>query len=256
MKEFTRAQIIAAFAVMVAMQRDLNAMVSERWEANGYRWHRAIWIEIGEWMDQVGWKWWKRQDVDARQAQLEVVDIFHFLLSWAIENYREGNLLEILLRDGMFPANGKTLFDEDIDYKLDEPARPPSRKTNRQMLFAMTERLVHEITTTGDAEADWAQSDDLPVLPIVEWIALQITFEQLYTWYVAKNVLNSYRQNNGYKQGTYKKVNGGVEDNKFVETAMQAILEEPDFDIARLPAELLRRLDNWYKGHNEQPNAA
>ena len=62
MKEFTRAQIIAAFAVMVAMQENLNAMVTPNWANQGYDWKRAIWIEIGEWMDQIGWKWWKKQE--------------------------------------------------------------------------------------------------------------------------------------------------------------------------------------------------
>lgn len=35
----------------------------------------------------------------------------------------------------------------------------------------------------------------------------------MYELYLGKNVLNSFRQDNGYKEGTYQKEWNGVEDN-------------------------------------------
>jgi hypothetical protein len=42
------------------------------------------------------------------------------------------------------------------------------------------------------------------------------TFEDLYVGYISKNVLNTFRQDNGYQTGTYIKNWDGVEDNEYL----------------------------------------
>lgn len=45
---------------------------------------RAMQQEIAELIDSVPWKWWaKYQDFDEQNAKVEVVDLFHFLVSIA-----------------------------------------------------------------------------------------------------------------------------------------------------------------------------
>jgi len=45
---------------------------------------RAMGQEIAELTDSVPWKWWaKYQQLDEQNAKLEVVDLFHFLISLA-----------------------------------------------------------------------------------------------------------------------------------------------------------------------------
>ncbi len=45
---------------------------------------RAMQQEIAELVDSVPWKWWaKYQKFDAQNARVEVVDLFHFLISMA-----------------------------------------------------------------------------------------------------------------------------------------------------------------------------
>lgn len=45
---------------------------------------RAMTQEIAELTDSVPWKWWaKYQKFDAQNARVEVVDLFHFLISSA-----------------------------------------------------------------------------------------------------------------------------------------------------------------------------
>ena len=41
-----------------------------------------------------------------------------------------------------------------------------------------------------------------------------VNLYSLYESYIAKNVLNRFRQNNGYKEGSYKKIWNGREDNE------------------------------------------
>jgi hypothetical protein len=45
-------------------------------------------------------------------------------------------------------------------------------------------------------------------------IASQLDFDALYSAYVGKNVLNFFRQDNGYKDGSYIKNWSGREDNE------------------------------------------
>ena len=45
---------------------------------------RAMQQELAELTDSVPWKWWaKYQDFDKQNARVEVVDLFHFLISLA-----------------------------------------------------------------------------------------------------------------------------------------------------------------------------
>ena len=63
---------------------DTSAMTEEdktKWVLN---YTRAMTQEIAELTDSVPWKWWaKYQKFDEQNARVEVVDLFHFLISLA-----------------------------------------------------------------------------------------------------------------------------------------------------------------------------
>ena len=74
------------------LQRSLNERIGVRTEGMSEeeqtRWVlnycRALGQEIAELTDSVPWKWWaKYQKFDAQNARVEVVDLFHFLISLA-----------------------------------------------------------------------------------------------------------------------------------------------------------------------------
>ena len=51
-----------------------------------------------------------------------------------------------------------------------------------------------------------------------------MSFEQLYRGYVGKNVLNFFRQDNGYKDGSYRKHwHDGREDNEHLVEAVLSL---------------------------------
>lgn len=74
------------------MQEELNARIGvnlkdiseeeqTKWVLN---YTRAMQQEICELIDSVPWKWWaKYQEFDKQNARVEVVDLFHFLVSLA-----------------------------------------------------------------------------------------------------------------------------------------------------------------------------
>lgn len=74
------------------LQHDLNARIGvltdgmseeeqAKWVLN---YTRAMQQELAELVDSVPWKWWaKYQKFDAQNARVEVIDLFHFLISIA-----------------------------------------------------------------------------------------------------------------------------------------------------------------------------
>jgi dimeric dUTPase (all-alpha-NTP-PPase superfamily) len=74
------------------LQRELNERIGVRLddldEAGKAQWilnyTRAMQQELAELVDSVPWKWWaKYQQFDEQNARVEVVDLFHFLVSLA-----------------------------------------------------------------------------------------------------------------------------------------------------------------------------
>jgi dimeric dUTPase (all-alpha-NTP-PPase superfamily) len=74
------------------MQEALNARIGvnldDMTEAEQTKWvlnyTRAMQQELAELIDSVPWKWWaKYQKFDQQNARVEVVDLFHFLVSLA-----------------------------------------------------------------------------------------------------------------------------------------------------------------------------
>ncbi|HEY0257293.1 MAG TPA: dUTPase [Candidatus Methylacidiphilales bacterium] len=80
------------FEELFRMQQALNARIGvnttgmseeeqTKWLLN---YTRAMSQEMAELTDSVPWKWWaKYQKFDAQNARVEVVDLFHFLISMA-----------------------------------------------------------------------------------------------------------------------------------------------------------------------------
>jgi dimeric dUTPase (all-alpha-NTP-PPase superfamily) len=80
------------FEELFRMQQSLNERIGVRTtgmsEEEQTKWllnySRAMSQEMAELIDSVPWKWWaKYQKFDAQNARVEVVDLFHFLISMA-----------------------------------------------------------------------------------------------------------------------------------------------------------------------------
>jgi hypothetical protein len=137
-------------------------------------------------MDHHGWKWWKKQEPDIAQLQLELVDIWHFYLSQWLENNDESDMPE--------------LVQQIIEHI--EAAEGHQRRGG--VIFYIEELAVNTLVTKQMGLGPFSNLCRMT----------DLTFEMLYTQYVGKNVLNMFRQNNGYKDGSYRKVWGGREDNE------------------------------------------
>ena len=182
-------------STMLSLQESMNSKVDPDWIKARYPYLRAVAIEGSEAIEYHGWKWWKKQDKDLAQLQMELIDIWHFLLS------------EILLRhDGdqekalssLLGALSKVKEQDLINFdgqKIQVNSCDLVSKLELLIATAISRRI--ELALFGaimmDCELSWAD---------------------LYSQYVGKNVLNMFRQDNGYKEGTYKKIWDGKEDNE------------------------------------------
>ncbi len=76
------------FSMQEALNRRIGVETAGMGEEEQTRWvlnyTRAMQQELAELVDSVPWKWWaKYQTFDAQNARVEVVDLFHFLVSLA-----------------------------------------------------------------------------------------------------------------------------------------------------------------------------
>jgi dimeric dUTPase (all-alpha-NTP-PPase superfamily) len=76
------------FRMQDALNRRIGVALPPQGEEEKAKWilnyTRAMQQEIAELIDSVPWKWWaKYQEFDEQNARVEVVDLFHFLISLA-----------------------------------------------------------------------------------------------------------------------------------------------------------------------------
>ena len=70
------------------------------------------------------------------------------------------------------------------------------------------------------------------------------TMQDVYTLYIGKNCLNQFRQDHGYKDGSYVKLWQGKEDNIYMQEALQ---QNPAWGFEDLYAELETIYDKLVK---------
>ena len=182
---------------MLEMQDAMNAKVHADWKAQGFEWYRAIWVECAELMDHYGWKWWKKQQPDRDQVILELIDIWHFGLSVLLSNANDPKDIASQIAEQMSTQR------EPMEFRLSLECFTQDVLTNKHFSVSLFSQLMVDIG---------------------------LSFDQLYTNYVGKNVLNLFRQNHGYKEGSYIKVWNGKEDNEHLVTILSTLdIKSADF---------------------------
>lgn len=182
---------IQQMRTMLRLQDSMNTKVNVDWRSQGFAWYRAIWVECAELMDHYGWKWWKHQAPDTEQVALELIDIWHFGLSILLQS---GASDEVLARQ---LAERLVVQTDAEDFRLDLEAFTAATLNDRQFHIGLFGRLM---------------------------AGVGMTQEQLYRGYVGKNVLNFFRQDHGYKDGSYRKQwQDGREDNEHLVEVVQTL---------------------------------
>ena len=200
---------------MAALQERHNKEIHPDWRNQGYAYYRAVWVECAELLDHFGWKWWKRQDTDLDQVRLEIVDIWHFGLSE-------------LLREGSIDLSGRQVSAHVVEALI--AADIESTDHFRE--------AVERLAQTSIASQRFDSQAFAGVLA-----SLPMSLSELHSLYIGKNLLNSFRQAHGYKDGSYLKTWQGREDNEH----LMDILRDLDSLDESFEAKLTRALELRYQ---------
>lgn len=220
---------------MLQLQQQLNdATNGQGWEKGvtkeGKRinWRRCIYMESAEMIDSFGWKHWKSitQPTDYANLQIEIVDVWHFVMSLVLEDgiYRENETHEQMA----------TWMAATEGYQLLSSTTLPA--------FASDEALMLKIETIMRRSLEPAMDGDLKKM-VDDFFRLSVmgalNLDELYRLYVGKNILNQFRQDHGYKEGSYIKIWNGLEDNAVMKSGWE---KNPDMS----PEELYKILKQSY----------
>lgn len=224
--------------LMLQLQNQLNdATNGEAWvkgvtkNGKNINWNRCIYMECAEMIDSFSWKHWKsiNKEPNWDNLQIEVVDVWHFIMSLAIQNYNQN------LKGGI----------EDLAISISSEEKFSNIDTNNAKFASQNDVItkvenIIRLSLSEDSLELKTMVADFFDLVIMSGLNLQT----LYKLYVGKNILNQLRQDNGYKDGSYIKIWDGEEDN----IVMKRIWEE-EADIK--PDELYKKLTKLYLALNK-----
>lgn len=209
---------------MLRLQSDMNSKVDPDWVNAAYPYLRAVVIEAAEAIEHHGWKWWKKQICDLPQLQMELVDIWHFLLS------------EILLLEAGDKVKATAALQAHLEH-CGKPTVSCDGRTFDLQTMSLLEKLqlLIAISSLGRIELN------------VFYTILQdcqMDWNELYRQYIGKNVLNFFRQDHGYKEGSYQKIWGTQEDNEHLVELMASLPQHSE----NYPEQLYKALQYRYPG--------
>ena len=196
---------------MFLLQKKLNDSTNgKNWELgiNKFKkeinWLRCIHMEVSELIESTPWKHWKNinSNPDLNNIHIELVDIWHFLMSYILQETNVPKAVSLVNTHCIYEAQ------EEINVKLMiEEAEKLSYislaiETKNMSPFSGIEKFIDQFFRACKISG--------------------LSFTWLQKLYIGKNCLNQFRQDNGYKEGSYIKIWNGKEDN----VVMVEILEK------------------------------
>ena len=198
------------FLLVAQTQSEVNKKMigAEDWVAEalnperGINYQLAILDEVVEFMrSAIAFKWWAKNELDADNAVVELVDILHFLTSFSIVVSGSVEQCAEDMELGCIAA-------EDLE-------GTPDSVTDCLVVF------VNSLT------AD-AVDVDSQVLWVSFWTICRsagVGIETILSMYRSKAVLNKFRTSMGYKLGTYRKTwLDGKEDNWYLTNYLKSVM--------------------------------
>lgn len=208
--------------IMFDMQLATNKHIDEtNWELHPYSF--AGGMEGVEAIGHIGWKWWKKEKMNLKQLQMELVDVWHFILSEYLVNCGDP---EHIMNIDLVEYTSSILFNDKIYVFRDIDLLTKLRVFSAKALVGC-HSLPLFLSILKDCE---------------------MTQQDLFKMYVGKNILNKFRQDHGYKTGGYIKnwstnPDSPREDNECL-TEFMSVLNETN---KHFPERLYEMLNGHYQ---------
>lgn len=191
---------------MMKMQDELNTYTNgENWKSGVTKDNREIhWLrylrqEVAEFIESFPYKHWKDLNVepDYKNAKMEIVDIWHFLLS------------ELLVRESSDSSDRIAKLNSEAIANTIQQAWGDWLAVRKEINLFMSERdRIDSILELADSVVKSSFETDITYLVynisrLQYLLGMDIT--DIYNLYMIKNYLNAFRQSHGYKSGDYVK---------------------------------------------------
>ncbi len=224
MTETLNTNLESRFPEMIEAQDALNRRTAgPDWAAKALPRHIAIVTEVAEAIESLPWKWWKGGEADLENLKVELIDLWHFVLSWAIQ--------ERLFEDGGYSHmhiinQANRIVETHFNTREIE-----SGKIDQTALIRLLVQIMHHASSPDSEEPGCY---DLVALVMSKILAAYLHVapeDPLPARYLVKNWLNEFRQVEGYKEtgSPYRKTlehdGKAIEDNEF---AYAFMLERPE----------------------------
>ena len=199
---------------MMSLQEKLNIETNGKdWKSGvtnkgrNIDWFLCVAMETAELIGSFNWKHWKdiNSSHDLENAKIELVDIWHFIMSQCIVR---GTTLRTAMHCLSVGTSGAYNY-------INEISKEPDFEALRIKEIIQTSKIL-----MANACDELLDDTICNFFSLCYFIDLPI--ERLYTLYIGKNALNKFRQDNGYKEGTYIKLWNGVEDNVIMTTILDS----------------------------------
>jgi len=187
-----KPDLIKKLSIMMDMQDTLNYSINPDWINQKNPWSRAAWIESAQMLGHYGYKWWKHHQTNFDQVKLEIIDIWSFGISALLEECKFNHPNAI---PSEYLAEKIIKFSK-VDFDV-----------NENSFYDATDEFVKNIITNKK----FPINDFLKLMKLTE-----MSIDDIYLWYIGKNTLNQFRDDNGYQDGSYVKDWLGREDNVYL----------------------------------------
>lgn len=214
---------------MFLLQKKLNDSTNgTNWELGVNKfdkeinWLRCIHMEVAELIDSTPWKHWKNISAqpDMNNIHVELVDIWHFLMSYILQETNIPKAVSLVNTHCIY----EPVKNVDVKQMIKESEKLSyislAIETGNMPAFTGVERFIDQYFRACKVSG--------------------LSFTWLQKLYIGKNCLNQFRQDNGYKEGTYIKTWDGKEDNVILVEVLES-MDSVDFDT------LYSELEKIYK---------
>jgi len=197
---------------MVRLQEALNTSTNGTEWKNGYTdkgkvisWSRCIYMEGAEAIDSFkGWKHWKDIDagVDYKNLKIEAIDIWHFAISKLLSEFSGEEITTLI----MFPLFKETPLpvSQEIMKSKDWQDKTISLIESLMLLSLIdisSERTVKRTIDNRGMQSSTEQvlrNEKLIHILFLLFNHLGMDIDEVFSLYMGKNVLNSFRRNHNY----------------------------------------------------------
>ena len=203
---------------MFLLQKKLNDSTNGlNWELgiNKFKkeinWLRCIHMEVAELIESTPWKHWKNinSEPDMNNIHVELVDIWHFLMSYILQETNVPKAVSLVNTHCIY----EVAHDVDVNLMVKEAEKLSyislAIDTGNMPSFSGIERFIDQFFRCCKISG--------------------LSFMWLQKLYIGKNCLNQFRQDHGYKEGSYIKVWNGNEDNVVMVDLLEK-MEDVGFD--------------------------